>query len=136
MFEPQQLDRLICCRSKSAETLELTQIFGVELPASVVCNRPNGPYCFAADIERYEQPLLRQRGCLQQIWIPQLPMGEEQRRIRVEYIAARAKVALRATAYVRAPSTGDGWPVEGLAVVAEQADAGRIRLEHIEQRVG
>ena len=140
------LHRQVGRRCEPAQALELPQVFGVELAAGVVGHGPDRADQFAANLKGDQQALCNRRQERQQIRVAPFGVLEQHRCVAIEHVATRAKVSRRTAADMRLPQASDGRPIEPLAVLAQQADAGRVgfhrnpqglcqHLEHTARRV-
>ena len=100
-----------CAKSRSRKTADAfhqTQIFGIELAHFIVGHNPDSADGFARDVERDEQALFDARLSLLVIVVAFFEIAKEESAIAVDYVAAGAEVARRASADETTPLAGDG----------------------------
>src|SRR6185369_470725 len=78
----------------------------------------------------------------QQVRVAPFEMSEQQGTVLIEHVSARAEVARGPASSVRIPLTGDGRPIEPpaayvrrLAILGQQAEASRVALRNVQDRV-
>jgi len=123
-------------RGKAAQTCQLPQVFGVERAARIVGNNPDRADRLAFHVKRKHQALFSQRHHRQQIGVPPFKVLEQQRRIAVEHVTARAEIARRGATGMRLPNTGNSGQVEALFILCQQADACGACLKGLQKGLG
>jgi hypothetical protein len=92
-------------------------------------------------VKRDQQAFFGRRNDWQEIGIAPFEMSEQEGTILIQHVSTGAEIAGGTSSLVRIPHAGYSWPVKALAahvrrlaVLRQQAQAGRVALRNIQDR--